>query len=50
MISNIKKFFKKKWANIKCLFGYHNYEYLCSNYHSRKDVFMCENCQKQIEE
>lgn len=46
----MKEFFKKKWADIKCLFGYHDYEYKWSNYHTRKEVFNCKNCQKQIEE
>jgi hypothetical protein len=46
----MKKFFLKVWANIKCSVGSHNYQYLCGNYHSRKDVFKCQNCGKEIEE
>ena len=46
----MKKFFIMFWANIKCAVGKHDYQYLCGNYHSRKDVFRCKNCDKHIEQ
>jgi hypothetical protein len=53
----MKRFFVNSYNLIRllfkligCVLGKHDWEYVCGNFHSRKDVFKCKNCKKQIEE
>lgn len=35
---------------IECQFKGHSYKYYSGNFQTRKDIFKCDNCGKQIEE